>query len=164
MLKGIHPFLHPDLLHVLASMGHGDELVIADANFPSATNGKRLVQLAVPSTTVALEAIITLFPVDASATPPAMTMKVPGDVAELLEATRELAALLARVDPPVKTVGLDRQDFYARARNAFAVVRTADLRRFANVILVKGVVNRYPRLKRRWSSSSARSISTLSVV
>ena len=144
MLKGIHPLLHADLLHVLASMGHGDELVIADANFPSATNGKRLVQLAVPSTTVALEAIITLFPIDASATPPAMTMKVPGDVAELLEATREFAAVLARADPPVKTVGLERQDFYARARNAFAVVRTAELRRFANVILVKGVVNRYP--------------------
>ena len=100
MLKGIHPLLHPDLLHVLASMGHGDELVIADANFPSATNGKRLVQLAVPSTTVALEAIITLFPIDPSAMPPAMTMKVPGDVAELLEATRELAAMLARMIRP----------------------------------------------------------------
>jgi L-fucose mutarotase len=111
---------------------------------PSATNGKRLVQLAAPSATVALEAILTLLPIDASATPPAMTMKVPGDVAELLEPTREFAAALARADPPVAAVGLERNDFYARARNAFAVVRTAELRRFANIILVKGVVNRYP--------------------
>ena len=144
MLKGIHPLLHADLLHVLASMGHGDELVIADANFPSATNGKRLVQLPASSTTVALEAILTLLPIDASATPPAMTMKVPGDAADLLEPTREFAAVLARIDPPVAAIGLERHDFYARARNAFAVVRTAELRRFANVILVKGVVSRYP--------------------
>ena len=144
MLKGIHPLLHADLLHVLASMGHGDELVIADANFPSATNGKRLIQLPTPSATKALEAILTLLPVDAVAKPAAITMKVPGDDPALLEPAREFAAVLSRVVPPVAMGSLERHEFYARARNAFAVVRTAELRRFANVMLVKGVVSRYP--------------------
>jgi L-fucose mutarotase len=144
MLKGIHPLLHPDLLHVLASMGHGDELVIADANFPAASVGKRLIQLPTPTSATALEAILTLFPIDSAATSGAITMKVPGDAVELLEPTREFAAILTRLLPPVAMVSLERHEFYARARNAFAVVRTAELRRFANIVLVKGVVNRYP--------------------
>jgi L-fucose mutarotase len=144
MLKGIHPLLHADLLHVLASMGHGDELVIADANFPSASVGKRLVQIPAQTSAAALDAILTLFPIDPAATPGAITMKVPGDAAELLEPTRDLAAVLSRHLPPVTTGSLERHEFYARARNAFAVVRTAELRRFGNILLVKGVVSRYP--------------------
>ncbi len=144
MLKGIHPLLHADLLHVLASMGHGDELVIADANFPSASVGKRLIQLPASTSTAALEAILTLFPIDSAATPVAITMKVPGDAPDLMEPTRELAAVLSRVVPPVTMGNLERQEFYARARNAFAIVRTAELRRFANILLVMGVVSRYP--------------------
>jgi L-fucose mutarotase len=144
MLKGIHPLLHADLLHVLASMGHGDELVIADANFPSASVGKRLIQLPARTSPDALEAILTLFPIDAAATPGAITMKVAGSDAELLEPTRELAAVLAGHVPTVTMGSLERHEFYARARNAFAVVRTAELRRFGNILLVKGVVTRYP--------------------
>jgi L-fucose mutarotase len=144
MLKGIHPLLHADLLHVLASMGHGDELVIADANFPAASVGKRLIQLPTPSSTLALEAILTLFPVDAAAKPAAIAMKTPVDADDLLEPTRDFAAVLARIVPAVALGSLERHEFYARARNAFAVVRTAELRRFANLILVKGVVSRYP--------------------
>jgi L-fucose mutarotase len=144
MLKGIHPLLHADLLHVLASMGHGDELVIADANFPSASVGKRLVQMPAQTSAAALDAILTLFPIDPAATPGAFTMKVPGDAAELLEPTRDFAAVLSRHLPPVTTGSLERHEFYARARNAFAVVRTAELRRFGNILLVKGVVSRYP--------------------
>ena len=64
MLIGIHPLLHADLLHVLASMGHGDELVIADANFPAASVGKRLIQLPTSSSALALEAILTVLPID----------------------------------------------------------------------------------------------------
>jgi L-fucose mutarotase len=144
MLKGIHPLLHADLLHVLASMGHGDELVIADANFPSASVGKRLVQMPAQTSAAALEAILTLFPIDPVATPGAITMKVPGDAAELLEPTRDLATVLSRHVPSVAMGSLERHEFYARARNAFAIVRTAELRRFGNILLVKGVVSRYP--------------------
>ena len=144
MLIGVHPLLHADLLHVLASMGHGDELVIADANFPAASVGKRLIQLPTSSSALALEAILTLFPVDAGNSPAAITMQVPGDSPELLAPTRDYATVMTRVVPAATMGSLERYEFYARARNAFAVVRTADFRRYGNILLVKGVVNRYP--------------------
>jgi L-fucose mutarotase len=144
MLKGIHPLLHADLLHVLASMGHGDELVIADANFPAASVGKRLIQVPTASSALALAAILTLFPIDTAVTPAVFTMKVIGDAAATPEPVREFAAMLTAHIPPVTMGSLERHEFYARARNAFAVVRTAELRRYGNILLVKGVVNSYP--------------------
>ena len=144
MLIGIHPLLHADLLHVLASMGHGDELVIADANFPAASVGKRLIHLPTASSTLALEAILTVFPIDAAIPPAAITMQVMGDATAVPEPVREFATVLNGHVPPVAMGSLERHEFYARARNAFAVVRTAELRRYGNILLVKGVVNRYP--------------------
>ena len=145
MLKGIHPLLHADLLHALASMGHGDELVIADANFPAASLAQRLVQLAGASAPDALDAILTLFPLDAATTPPAMTMEVVGDPTAVPEPVREFAAVFTRHGLADAEIGhLGREEFYARARGAFAVVRTGELRPYGNILLVKGVVNRYP--------------------
>ena len=144
MLKGLHPLLHADLLHVLASMGHGDELVIADANFPAASVGKRLVQLPTASSAAALDAILTLFPLDTLARPAAITMQVVGDATVVPEPVREFAAVLARHAPATHPGSLKREAFYARARAAFAVVRTAELRPYGNILLVKGTVNRYP--------------------
>ena len=144
MLKGIHPLNHADLLHALAAMGHGDDLVIVDANFPAASVGKRLVQLPTPTAAIALDAILTLFPIDTVAKPAVLTMQVTEDIAAVPEPVREFGEMLAR-SAPVATVGsLERHAFYARARNAFVIVRTGELRRFGNVLLVKGVVNRYP--------------------
>jgi L-fucose mutarotase len=144
VLKGLHPLLHADLLHVLAAMGHGDELAIVDANFPAATIAKRLIQLSTPSAAAALDAILTLFPLDTLATPAAITMEVVGDATIVPEPVREFATVLARHTPAPRLGSLEREAFYARARNAFAVVRTADLRPYGNILLVKGVVNRYP--------------------
>ena len=144
MLKGIHPLLHADLLHVLAAMGHGDELVIVDANFPAASVGKRLVQLPTATTALALDAILTLLPIDTAAKPAVVTMQVADDIAAVPEPVREFREVLARHAPAAATGSLERHAFYTRARNAFAVVRTGELRRYGNVLLVKGVVNRYP--------------------
>lgn len=144
MLKGLHPLLHADVLHALAAMGHGDELAIVDANFPAAAIAKRLIQLSTPSTAAALDAILTLFPLDSLATPAAMTMQVVGDATIAPEPVREFAAVLARHVPKPQLGSLEREAFYARARNAFAVVRTAELRPYGNILLVKGTVNRYP--------------------
>ena len=145
MLKGVHPLLHPDLLHVLASMGHGDELVIADANFPSATVGRRVIHLAGASAPDALDAILTVFPLDTFVTPPALTMEVVGDPAAVPEPVREFAAVFTRHGLADTEIGhLGREAFYTRARAAFAVVRTGELRPYGNILLVKGVVNRYP--------------------
>ena len=145
MLKGIHPLLHPDLLHALASMGHGDELVIADANFPAASLGRRLLQLAGTSAPDALDAVLTLFPLDDSATPPALTMEVAGDPTAVPDPVREFAEVFTRHGLADVEIGrLARGDFYARAREAFAVVRTAELRPYGSILLVKGIVSPSP--------------------
>ena len=145
MLRGIHPLLTPDLLHTLASMGHGDELVVADANFPSHALGRRVVTVAGADAPAVLDAILTVFPLDTLKTPAVVTMKVTGDDAAVPEPVAAFADVLRARAPAGAAMGsLERQAFYARARDAFAVVRTGELRRFGNVILVKGVVNRYP--------------------
>ena len=140
MLVGIHPLLTPDLLHALASMGHGDEIVIADANFPSASIARRLICLPGTDAPGALEAILTVLPLDAVSSPAVFAMQPAGRQ----ELPRPVADFL-RVLGTSATIGsLDRFAFYQRARNAFAVVRTGDLRPYGNAILVKGVVNEYP--------------------
>jgi L-fucose mutarotase len=145
VLKGIHSLLHAELLHVLASMGHGDELAIVDGNFPAAALARRLIQLPVSSAAQALDAILTLFPLDAVAAPPALTMQVIGDATAVPEVVRDFAAVLSNHGVSSGALGsLEREAFYARARGAFAIVRTAELRPYGNILLVKGVVNRYP--------------------
>ena len=144
MLKGIHPLLHADLLHALAAMGHGDELVIVDANFPAASVGKRLLHAAGASAAETLDAVLTVFPLDSLVKPAALTMKVVGDPGALPEPVREFAAVFTRHGLAEAEIGhLERAAFYARAGAAFAVVRTGELRPYGNILLVKGVVNAY---------------------
>ena len=146
MLKGIHPLLHADLLHALASMGHGDELVIADANFPGASIARRLIQAGGASAPEALDAILTVLPLATFLRPSALTMQVVGDAAAIPEPVREFGEVFARHGRAALDLGkLEREAFYTRARNAYAVVRTGDLRPYGNILLVKGVVNAYPR-------------------
>ena len=141
MLKGIHPLLHADLLHALASMGHGDELVVADANFPWASLGRRVVHLAGATAPDALDAILTVFPLDTFVDQPALTMRVVGDLDAVPEPVRDFAAVFTRHGlADVDIGGLDREAFYARARGAFAIVRTGELRAYGNILLVKGVI------------------------
>ena len=142
MLKGIHPLLHADLLHALAAMGHGDELAIVDANFPAASVGRRLLHAAGASASETLDAILTLFPLDTSVTPAAFTMEVADDPEALPEPVREFAAAFTRHGLADAEIGhLARNAFYERARTAFAVVRSGELRPYGNILLVKGVVN-----------------------
>jgi L-fucose mutarotase len=79
MLKGLSPLLSPDLLHVLASMGHGDEIVLADGNFPSATHARRLVRLPGIAAPQALDAVLSVLPLDTFVDQAAFTMQVVGD-------------------------------------------------------------------------------------
>jgi L-fucose mutarotase len=145
MLKGIHPLLHADLLHALASMGHGDELVIADANFPATSIARRLIHASGATATDALDAILTVFPIDTFLRPAALTMQVVGDASTIPQPVKEFAEVFVRHGRAAIDFGkLEREAFYARARNAYAVVRTGDLRPYGNILLVKGVVNAYP--------------------
>ncbi|MEO8507458.1 MAG: RbsD/FucU domain-containing protein [Betaproteobacteria bacterium] len=144
MLLRIHPLLTPDLLHALASMGHGDEIAIVDANFPAVAVGRRVLGLPGVDAPAALAAILTVFPLDTAAEPAAFTMAVTGDPHVVPEPVAAFAAVFTERGLADAEIGsLERQVFYQRARAAFAVVRTGELRKYGNVLLVKGVVNRY---------------------
>ncbi len=142
MLKGIPPLVTPDLLHALASMGHGDEIAIVDANFPSATVGERVIAVAGAGSHEVLAAVLALLPLDAAGGAPVWTMEVIGDPDAIPEPVADFAAVLADHDLGDVEIGrLERHAFYDRARGAYAIVRTGELRPYGNVLLVKGVVH-----------------------
>jgi len=140
MLKGISPLISPDLLDVIARMGHGDEIVLADAHFPGESIGKRVVRADGIHITDLLEAIMPLFELDTYVPHPLIMMEpVSGDALE----PRVEASYLERIRkefpgvPAVKR--LDRFAFYDRAAKAFAVVMTGETAKYGNIILIKGV-------------------------
>jgi L-fucose mutarotase len=141
MLKGLDPLLGPDLLHVLAAMGHGDELVIADGNFPAVSLARRLVRLDGVGAPRALRAILSVLPLDTFVATPARVMAVVGDPGAVPEPVRDFQAIVdAAAGRPVLLEPLERFAFYERARAAFAVVATGETRPYGNILLVKGVV------------------------
>jgi len=145
MLNGLHPLLTPDLLYALASMGHGDEIAIVDANFPAATLAHRLIDIAGSTSPDVLAAVLTLLPLDASSTP-ALTMEAEGDRDGVPAPVADFAAVFTNVGLGDVEIGhLERAAFYERTRDAFAVVRTGELRPYGNILLVKGVINVHQR-------------------
>ena len=145
MLKGIHPLLTADLLHALAGMGHGDEIVLADANFPATRLGRRVIELPGASAPAALDAVLTVFPLDdrrgARRRHDAGGRRPGGGAGGGGRVCRDPRA--PRAGRPRRIGSLERHAFYERARGAAAVVRTGELRRYGNILLVKGVINRY---------------------
>jgi L-fucose mutarotase len=144
MLNGIHPLLSADLLYALAAMGHGDEIAIVDANFPAASLGSRVIEVGGAYSPDVLDAVLTLFPLDTEAVPPACTMEVIGDPRAVPECVADFAAIFTEHGLADCEIGsLERFAFYERAKRAFALVRTGELRPYGNILLVKGVVARY---------------------
>jgi len=143
MLKGIDPLLTADLLHALAAMGHGDEIAIVDANFPAASIGRRVIEVPGVSSPECLAAVLSVFPLDTFAEPAAWTMQVVDEPDAVPEAVADFAQAFSDCDLSDREIGsLERYAFYERAGNAFAIVRTGELRPYGNILLVKGVVNR----------------------
>ena len=141
MLKSLDPLLNADLLHVLRSMGHGDDLVIVDANFPAASMGRRVVALDGVSATRALEAVLSVMPLDDFVDEPCARMQVVDDPDAVPEICREFQAIIDRAEGgrfPIASI--ERFAFYERARQAFALVRTGETRLYGNVLLKMGVV------------------------
>src|SRR5436190_1548317 len=118
MLKGIDPILSPDLLQAMASMGHGDTIVIADGNFPAATVANRLYRLpGIPAARV-LEAVMSLLPLDTFVEKPVAVMQVVGDPGAVPAPVKEFQAVMARmVDRAVTFEVVERYAFYERARS-----------------------------------------------
>ena len=140
MLRGIPPTISPDLMYVLMSMGHGDEIVFADGNFPAASHGQRLVRadgLGVPDV---LSGVAPFFPLDTYAEDRAVVMATVEDIPPppIWQVFRDI--LTQSEGTAVTLTQLERFAFYERAKNAFAVVATAESAIYANLILKKGVV------------------------
>ena len=141
MLRGIDPILSPDLLAILRSMGHGDEIVIADANFPATSIGPQLVRLDGISATHVVKAILQIMPLDSFVDHAAWSMQnkaKPGETPEVVQEFQNIIDTVA--DAPCKIKPLERFAFYDHAKTAFAVVQTGETRHFGNVILKKGVL------------------------
>jgi L-fucose mutarotase len=143
MLKGIPPILSPELLKVLAEMGHGDEIVLADGNFPAESMGKNAVVIRADGHTVPeiLDAVLTLLPLDRYVERPTALMEVvPGDpvVPTIWEEYRTL--LKKHGEDPQAVEMMERFAFYERAKKAYAIVATGETAIYANVLLKKGVV------------------------
>ena len=143
MLKNVPPVLSPELLKVLCEMGHGDELVIGDGNFPAESVGKNAVVIRADGHGVAeiLDAVLTMIPLDKYAENPVALMKVvPGDPAKP-EIWNDYKAVLARHgEHPEAIAMMERFDFYERAKKACAIVATGEKAIYANILLKKGVV------------------------
>ena len=140
MLKGISPLLSPRLLATLCRMGHGDEIVLADAHFPGATMGRLVLRADGAPAAALLDAILPLFELDAYVPDPVVMMApVDGDELDPAVEVDYRAALIRHAGDAHEIVRIERQAFYERAQSAFAVVMTGELRKYGNVILKKGV-------------------------
>jgi L-fucose mutarotase len=141
MLRNIPQILSPELLYTLRAMGHGDEIVIADANFPGSSIGPDCLRLDGISATDTLKAILTVMPLDTYVPDPALTMQVVGEPDAVPEVVAEFQSLInSTADNPAKIGTLERFAFYERASNAFAIVQTGEQRLYGNIILKKGVI------------------------
>ena len=135
MLKGISPVISPVLLKTLAEMGHGDEIVIADAHFPGRSCNSEVIRADGISAAALLEGIVALFDLDTYETPVIMMAPVPGDTLDPEVETRYRKALGGYAGSIER---LERSAFYARAKSAFAVVQSGETAQYGNIILKKG--------------------------
>lgn len=143
MLNGISPLLSPELLDALYRMGHGDEILLADAHFPGDSFGQRVIRadgLGIPAL---LEAILPLLPLDPYVEAPlAMMAAVPGDSLDpTVEAAYRVAIGNAGADAKVQIERVERFAFYDRAQTNYAVVMTGEMAKYGNLILKKGLAN-----------------------
>jgi L-fucose mutarotase len=144
MLRGIDPVLGPELLAILSAMGHGDDIVVADANFPAAANARRLVRADGIDAVRLVKAIAALMPLDDFVPAAAARMAVVDAPNEVPAIASDFAAALAASGYVGPIEAIDRHGFYARAREAFAIVASGETRLYGNLILKKGVVRPEP--------------------
>ena len=141
MLKGISPAISPELIKVLMEMGHGDELVIADGNFPSASIAQRLVRADGLGCLSLLDAILSIFPLDQYVEKPVALMAVvPGDPYQPLIWDDYRKIVQQHETSFADFEYVERFAFYERAKNAYAVLATSEMALYANVIIKKGVI------------------------
>ena len=141
MLINIDPILSPELLHALRSMGHGDKLVLADANFPSASLAKKLIRLDGANIPNAAKAILSVLPLDSFVDYPVERMEIDGNPDEINDVHQDLIDVLKNSAGDKWKVGsIERFKFYEEAKQAYMIVSTTDARPFGCFIITKGVI------------------------
>lgn len=141
MLKNIPKILSPELVKILMEMGHGDEIVIADGNFPAEAIGQRVVRCDGHGVPELLDGIMRLFPLDTYTDKPVMLMEVVKGDPVVPTIWEEYKKIINKYEPEnCKIEMIERFAFYERAKTAYAVVATGEEAIYANIILKKGVV------------------------
>ena len=138
MLKNVPKIIPPELLKILCEMGHGDELVIADGNFPSASIGQRVVYMSGNGATEVFEAILELLPLDVYAQPLFLMAVTKGDDVKTPIWDEYKEVVKKHSDAQFEQI--DRFEFYERAKKAYAVIATGESALYANILLKKGVI------------------------
>ncbi len=140
MLKGIPKNLSPQLIKVLMEMGHGDEIVIADANFPSHSIAQNVIRADGLSANDMLQSILTVFPLDTYCENSVLLMEVVAGDSYKPTIWEAYKSTLEQSNEPFSIAHLERFEFYERAKKAYAVIATGEEALYANIILKKGVI------------------------
>ncbi|MDQ0090211.1 L-fucose mutarotase [Paenibacillus anaericanus] len=141
MLKGISNLISPELIKILMEMGHSDEIVFADGNFPAASHAQRLVRCDGHGIPELMNAVLLLYPLDTYVDHPVLLMAVtPGDTVEtpIWQQYKQIVSDHHPVEDVFEEV--ERFAFYERAKKAYAIVSTGERALYANIILKKGVI------------------------
>ena len=141
MLKNLNILHTPELLHVLASMGHGDDVALVDCNFPAVSVAQRLVRLDGADLPTTLAACLQLLPLDTFVESPALRMLQVHAPDEVPAVQQECQEIINRAEGrKITLAGISREQFYEQARKAFAVIYTSELRGYGCLLLKKGVI------------------------
>jgi len=139
MLKGISKYIGPELLALLHRMGHGDEIVLADAHFPGHSVGPQVLRADGITVAQLLDGILPLFELDSYAPPLVMMQVVPGDTLDPHVETDYMQVIRKYTPDAPNPERIERMAFYERARRVYAIVMTGELRKYGNLLLKKGV-------------------------
>jgi L-fucose mutarotase len=146
MLKGINPLLNADVLYALRAMGHGDRLVVCDTNFPADSIARQsalgeLLRIDNVSAAKAVEAVLSVMPLDTFVDDAAVRMEIVGQAQEVPPVQREVQAAIDRAEGRSwPLVGVERHAFYEKAKTAYCVIATGERRFYGCFLFSKGVI------------------------
>jgi L-fucose mutarotase len=145
MLLNIDPLLTADILYALRAMGHGDELILTDTNFPADSIARQsvlgeLLRMGANSSAEAARAVLSVMPLDSFVDEPALRMEIVGNPGEIPPVQREVQAVIDATATPIPMGSIERMSFYERAKQAYCVIATGERRFYGCFILKKGVI------------------------
>ncbi|MGL6119275.1 MAG: RbsD/FucU family protein [Fusobacteriaceae bacterium] len=139
MLKNIPSNLSPELLKTICEMGHGDEIVIADGNFPGASSTKKLINCIGQNIPEILDSILKFFPLDEYVEKPLAVMEAENSIPDIWEKYKNIVKKYEK-EEFLNFEKVERFKFYERSKNAYAIIMTSESSLYANIILKKGVI------------------------